>query len=527
MAKMTTQPLSQTLQLPREGEKVGSGLIISLINTGGSAYVYKTWVEALELNRAVKVMSPDADQDIRERFHTEARINSKLTHLNIVQCFNFGQTAGGLPFLEMDYLSGSHMASLLQKGGPLPLPVALAISIGLLEALVYAHTLSYTLYANWFVGIVHRDIKPANITLTDGGIVKLMDFGIARPVDASFHTMAGSVPGTVAYMSPEACCGSDIDFRSDLYQFGLCLYEFLSGRAAFPQTNLTELLEAKASNKFKPLNQITKGIDRRVLPILDLCLQLDPKKRYDSAHTCLVAVRAIYDSLCPASPPHLTVFAHISGKPLPVEKAKLNLVRAAKVTAALAAAGLCFVVGGFAVVKYGNAMTQIAKTAILSALTAADSVPRADTTHTYLPSVDTVKTAVIVPLKPTTKPITRKTIVQKPSVSSPVVTTITPPPIPSDIAEFQIEEGRGAFNAGKFSEALTAFQTGLKMPSQMPRKEAIKICLYWSARCNSELFKSGAIPKTNLQASWRSVASMYPAGTKENAEAQTFLEVSP
>jgi serine/threonine protein kinase len=87
----------QTLELPKEGETVGSGTILSLISAGGSARVYKTWVESMELHRAVKVMNPDADEEIRGRFATEARITSKLLHPNIVQVHNFGETGGGLP----------------------------------------------------------------------------------------------------------------------------------------------------------------------------------------------------------------------------------------------------------------------------------------------------------------------------------------------------------------------------------------------------------------------------------------------
>jgi len=513
----------QTLQLPKEGDKVGSGILLSLISTGGSAYIYKTWNESLEIHRAVKVMSPDAPPDVRARFQTEGRINSKLLHPNIVQCFNFGLTAGGLPYLEMEYLSGPSLADVVHKQGPLPLPVALAISVGLLDALSYAHTVKYTLYDKQHVGLVHRDLKPANIVIAADGNIKLMDFGIARPVDVSLHTVAGTVPGTVAYMSPEACAGGDVDFRSDLYQFGLCLYEFICGQAAFPQSDLTSLLVAKASNKFQPIENQVKDVDRRILPVLRRCLQLVPKERYQSAHSCLVELRTIYDSLCPSMPPNQLLLSFLDGKPITCDPGRANLARITK-TAAFAVAGLfLLLLAAFAVLRYGSTLTQSFRQVVSSVSVQQKPSPPAVALQ---PAPDTAKAPDTVSA-PVSLPQPQKHIAATPAANSkpPVARARdTVPALSPEDALFFIEQGKQQFNTGRLNEAFTSFQTALKMPSQQPRQQTVRTCVYWSARCNSALYKQGSIPASNYQASWRSVLNVFPADAPEHIEAAGYLQ---
>ena len=511
----------QTLQLPKEGDKVGSGILLSLISTGGSAYIYKTWNESLEIHRAVKVMSPDAPPDVRARFQTEGRINSKLLHPNIVQCFNFGLTAGGLPYLEMEYLSGPSLADVVHKQGPLPLPVALAISVGLLDALSYAHTVKYTLYDKQHVGLVHRDLKPANIVIAADGNIKLMDFGIARPVDVSLHTVAGTVPGTVAYMSPEACAGGDVDFRSDLYQFGLCLYEFICGQAAFPQSDLTSLLVAKASNKFQPIENQVKDVDRRILPVLRRCLQLVPAERYQSAHSCLVELRAVYDSLCPSTPPNQLILSFLDGKPVPTSPGRVNIAKMAK-TASYAFSGLVLLVlTTFAVFRYGptllKSFRQVASS-VQKAPAAPVVAPQPALDASAAPDSISAPVALPKPRKPVAPPSPRNPAAHvRDTVASPAAS-------PEDDALYFIEQGKRQYNAGRLNEAFSSFQTALKMPSQQPRQQTVRACVYWSARCNTALFKQGSIPVSNYQASWRSVLNVFPSNAPEHAEASERLQ---
>lgn len=513
----------QTIHLPKEGDRVGSGIILSLINTGGSAYIYKTWNEPLEIHRAVKVMSPDAPSDVRDRFQTEGRINSKLMHPNIVQCFNFGQTSGGLPFLEMEYLSGPSLSDLIHRRGSLPLPVALAISIGLLDALSYAHTIKYTLYDKQHIGLVHRDLKPANIVIAADGHIKLMDFGIARPLDTSLHTVAGTVPGTVAYMSPEACSGGDVDFRSDIYQFGLCLYEFICGQAAFPQSDLTSLLNAKASNKYQPIENMVKGIDRRIIPVLRRCLQLDPKERYQSANACLFELRAVYVALCSSTSPNQLILSFMDGKDIFCSPSRPGIIWIAK-PAAYAFTGLIslFFVS-FIIFRYAPVLTQAFQRIFFFA-----PLPQKPTPMSVVPPQDTIVAPDTFAIPAVLPQHTKPTIpVSRGLEKAPVVQafdSVQHQVLSKEDALYFIEQGKQQYSAGRLNEALSSFQAALKMPSEQPRQQIVRTCVYWSAHCNTALYKLNSIPLSNYQAAWRSVLNLFPAEASEHAEAAKSLQ---
>lgn len=513
----------QTVQLPKEGDKVGSGILLSFISSGGSAHIYKTWNESLEIHRAVKVMSPDAPSDVRDRFQTEGRINSKLLHPNIVQCFNFGTTSGGLPYLEMEYLSGASLADLVHKRSPLPLPVVLAISIGLLEALSYAHTIKYTLYDKQYVGLVHRDLKPANINLTADGNIKLMDFGIARPVDISLHTMAGTVPGTVAYMSPEACAGGDVDFRSDLYQFGLCLYEFISGQAAFPQPDLTSLLKAKAFNKYQPIETQIKNINSRILPILHRCLQLDPKDRYQSAHACLIEIRSFYTTLYPSTTPAQLLLSFLDGQPVRSNPDTMNFSKIIKPVSYAMISIVLLLLIAFSTLRYGTLLIQKIKQIYSISIQQKPSSPKVP--EPSIPASTITQNSTISPVKPQPpKPVTPISAVQKKPLKTHVTDTAQSPTISQGDALFFINQGVQQFNANRVNAALSSFQIAIKMPSQNPRQQIVRTCVYWSAKCNSVLYKQSTIPYSNYEAAWRSVLNSFPANTPEHIEASEHLQ---
>ncbi|MFH0920163.1 MAG: protein kinase [Fibrobacterota bacterium] len=508
---------SQTARLPQEGEKLGSGVLLSLLSTGGSAYVYKTWCETMEIHRAVKVMSPDAEPDIRDRFSTEARINSKLIHPNIVHCYNFGTTLGGLPFLEMEYIAGPSLASLITKRGALPLSVALAVAQGILEGLAYAHAVKYTLYDKQHVGIIHRDIKPANVIISNDGLPKLMDFGIARPVDFSIHTVAGTVPGTVAYMSPEACAGGDLDFRSDTYQFGLCLYEMLSGVAAYPQTDLTSLLSAKSAGKVQPLESLTRNLPSAVLAFVSKCLARDPALRFESAQACLNTLRPLLVSVAGTVPPESILQAHLEGREPLAQKAGEGLRRSTLVRAFAVAALISVVVGGAFWLSGHRGSTSIAPL----------SVPPPTSIASANPSP-----ALFTPVSPVSRGVSPSPVSRRaktaphdlPKADSSVVPPQNSAPIPEDAALSAIKEGRGLFSQGRVSDALACFQKALRLPSAQPHKEIVRQCVYESAKCNTALFKQGQVPRSNYTASWQTVLNTYPVEAPESVEAAAHLK---
>jgi serine/threonine-protein kinase len=511
----------QFIQLPREGERVGAGIILSLINTGGSAAVYKTWIEALELHRAVKVMHPDADSETRERMKTEARISSKLVHQNIVHVHNYGETAAGLPYLEMDFVNGLTLAALIDKRGPLPLPVAVAIATATLEALHYAHTIDYTFNGTQHSGVMHRDIKPANVIIsTETGTAKLMDFGIARPVAISIHTMAGTVPGTIAYMPPEACAGGECDLRSDIYQIGLLLYECLSGHPAFPQTNFKSLLTAKTANTYSPIDT-----DRRAAAIIEKCMRLDPEKRYQTAQNCLADVRALYSALCRGAAPEQLTKSFLTGCPIPKTKHKRNYMKRLK-TAALAASFVLIATGAIvAAIRYSPHLVRFAAkgyTAVqATAAPAPDESAAAPAQEPELqatPTADPPAAAKAAPVKTATP--TQTVQPQQAAANKTEAANVNG----GDSALMLIGQADILFADKKYSEALSAYQRAVRTPSTAPRQEIIKKSLYGSARCNTALFQAGQTPRPNYVAAWRNVANAYPPESPQRIEAQTHLD---
>jgi len=520
----------QIVKLPQEGERLGSGIVLSLISTGGSAYVYKTWAETMEIHRAIKVMSPDAEPDVRDRFSTEARINSKLIHPNIVHCYNFGQTAGGLPYLEMEYIAGPSLASIILKRGGLPVSVALAVTSGILDALTYAHTVKYTLYDKQHVGIIHRDLKPANIIINVDGIPKLMDFGIARPIDFSIHTVAGTVPGTVAYMSPEACAGGDLDFRSDIFQVGICLYEMLSGVPAFPQMDLTSLLAAKSDGKIQPLETLVRGLPLPVIVFVRKCLALNPADRFESAQTCLAGLRALCTPSEIASSTDIIQSFLEGRKPAAVETA--SLTRKSRVRLALSLSAVLLIGAGAAFIFFRSGSVEPSReTARASGPVVSTALPVQTPAPAPSPAIPAPQKPALVSPAATSRPSERisrsnpapafKTAHRAPTGSDTASKITT---APQDMALSTLEEGRGFLSAGRLNDALAAFQKALRLPSQRPRQEIVRQCIYGSAKCTAALYGRGEVPVSNFKAAWQSVMNTFPAESPEHSEAAAHLK---
>jgi serine/threonine protein kinase len=190
---------------------------------------------------AVKTMSSLAGDEIaRKRFWREARAAASVNHPNICHLYEIGEDRGEL-FIAMELLDGEALADRL-KGGPLPMSDSVRIALGMLAALAALHSR----------GVVHRDLKPSNVFLTPHG-VKLLDFGLARPIDAELQkslgsgsdlTQSGMIVGTPRYMAPEQLTGAVVDARSDLFAAGAILFEMLAGRPAFEGRSAVEILHA-------------------------------------------------------------------------------------------------------------------------------------------------------------------------------------------------------------------------------------------------------------------------------------------
>jgi serine/threonine protein kinase len=282
-------------------EKLGSGRVTALLGYGGMANVYEIWDSQLEVHRAVKVIKPDCSKEALERFYTEIKITAKLNHPNIIDIHSVGVWKG-LPYIEMERIKGETLRDVLDESGALQPKICTAIGILICRALIYAHQQEYSIYGKTYKGIIHRDLKPGNVMICPDGQLKLMDFGIARPVDVSFHTLDGTLVGTIQYMPPELLKGEKLDVRTDIYALGVTLYEILTGINAFPETNFSKLVSLKQKNQFQPLNRFKIIIPGRLRRLIHKCMQQDRKKRIDLIDDVLDELEKVHKKISSESP---------------------------------------------------------------------------------------------------------------------------------------------------------------------------------------------------------------------------------
>ncbi len=236
----------------------------------------------VRLNRfvAIKVLPPllAASTDAVQRFFREAQIASAVNHPNIVTIHDVGEDRG-VAFIVMEYVRGRGLDDVIPQRG-LPVISALEYAVQIVQALAAAHE----------AGIVHRDLKPSNIRITEHGLAKVLDFGLAKPSAALFSapsvekTGAGTILGTVGYMSPEQVRAQHIDVRSDVFSFGALLYELLTGQKAFGRGSSIDVM-ANILHKSPPAPK--KSVPWPVLKILCRCLEKNPRARFQTMHEIL------------------------------------------------------------------------------------------------------------------------------------------------------------------------------------------------------------------------------------------------
>lgn len=295
------------------GKLIGHYKIVRLIGIGGMGEVYLAEDTRLGRKVALKIL-PEAfarDRDRMERFVLEARSASALNHPNIITIHEIGE-ADGVHFITAEFIDGKTLKELLSSG-KLDIARAIDIAIQMASALDDAHS----------AGIVHRDVKPDNVMVRRNGLVKVLDFGVAKLMESqvamepeaatavrSGRTLPGMIIGTADYMSPEQARGGAVDSRSDIFSFGAVLYEMLSGSKAFPGENALDTIGAILHKEPAPLSELGADVPSAVAAIVHKCLTKSVDERYQSVSQILSDLQIekrrldLYDIANSLSPDH-------------------------------------------------------------------------------------------------------------------------------------------------------------------------------------------------------------------------------
>jgi serine/threonine protein kinase len=282
--------------------------IESKLGAGGMGIVYRARDTHLDRLIALKVLPAAASlaPECKGRLAQEAKAASALNHPNIVTIYDIGSDRidgeGVVDFIAMEYVSGKTLDRVIANKG-LKLNTALRYAIQIADAIATAHA----------AGIIHRDLKPANLMINDQGMVKVLDFGLAKwtqpekpdafaqtesvHVGPDLRTEAGTILGTVAYMSPEQAEGKEIDARSDIFTFGSVLYEMLTGQRAFAGDSKLSVLATILQKDIPPVRDVVKDLPREIDRMIARCLQKDPRRRWQSMADLKLGLEELLEDL--------------------------------------------------------------------------------------------------------------------------------------------------------------------------------------------------------------------------------------
>ena len=267
-----------------EGKLLGNRYeIVEKVGNGGMATVYKATDKVLKRNVAVKILRDEftTDEEFIKRFEAEAQSAARLTHPNIVSIYDVG-VENNLYYIVMELIQGKTLKEIIvEERGPLPWKWSVNVAIQIASALEMAHRNN----------IIHRDIKPHNIIITEDGIAKVTDFGIAKAVSNSTITAFGTTIGSVHYFSPEHARGGFTDAKSDLYSLGVVMYEMVTGRVPFDaDTPVSVALKHMQEKPEEPI-EVNNHVPVAVNKIIMKALQKDATLRYQSASEMLIDLR--------------------------------------------------------------------------------------------------------------------------------------------------------------------------------------------------------------------------------------------
>ncbi len=274
---------TKTLHTPVKKLKRGSVFanryeVIEELGVGGMGSVYKVFDKKIDEKVALKVLAPEVagDEKTIERFRHELKLARKVSHRNVCRMYDLSEEEG-TPFITMEYVPGENLKSLIKRIGQLSIAKAISIAKQVGEGLVEAHRL----------GVVHRDLKPQNIMLDSEGNARIMDFGIARSIKTKGITETGLIIGTPEYMSPEQVEGQEADQRSDIYSFGVILFEMVTGRVPFSGTTPLSIVLKHKTEKPPDPKTFVDQIPYELSLLILRCMEKEGDKRYQSADELL------------------------------------------------------------------------------------------------------------------------------------------------------------------------------------------------------------------------------------------------
>ncbi len=290
------------------GSQIGDYEVISPLGAGGMGRVYKVRNELSDRVEAMKVLLPDlqGQTDLANRFLREIKTQAGLDHPNIAKLYTAARIENQL-LMFMELVEGITLDERL-KQGPIPISDAVNYVAQVLNALEYAHQR----------GVVHRDIKPANMMLMPDGVVKLLDFGIAKAAADHRLTMTGTTLGSLYYMSPEQIQGSQVDVRSDLYSVGVSLYEMVTGKKPFDGESQFAIMSAHLARPPVSPAEVNTSLPHALSEIILMALGKEPASRFQTAGAFMNALRAVQPNLSVPAPPAATAAVPTIDAPAPV-----------------------------------------------------------------------------------------------------------------------------------------------------------------------------------------------------------------
>jgi serine/threonine protein kinase len=285
-------PVTTTLETPTAELNRGTTFafryeIIEELGKGGMGKVYRVEDKKIKEEVALKLINPEiaSDKKTIERFTNELKMARKIAHRNVCRMFDLGEEKG-MHYITMEYVRGEDLKSMIRMTGQLGLGTTINIAKQVCEGLTEAHRL----------GIIHRDLKPQNIMIDKEGNARIMDFGIARSLEAKSITVAGVIIGTPEYMSPEQVEGKEVDCRSDIYSLGVILYEMVTGQLPFEgDTPLSIAMKHKSEAPPNPKWQNAQ-IPDRLSEVILRCMKKDREKRYKNSEELLSELSKIEEA---------------------------------------------------------------------------------------------------------------------------------------------------------------------------------------------------------------------------------------